>query len=50
MISSSNLFTIGFTKKKAQQFFEILIQAGVRRVIGYTAQQCFSTSRIYQAT
>lgn len=33
MISSINLFTIGFTKKNAQQFFDILIQAGVRRVI-----------------
>lgn len=28
-----NLFTIGFTQKTAQQFFETLIQAGVQRVI-----------------
>jgi uncharacterized protein (DUF488 family) len=28
-----NLFTIGFTQKTAQQFFEALIQAGVRCVI-----------------
>ena len=28
-----NLFTIGFTQKSAQQFFESLINAGVRRVI-----------------
>ncbi|WP_427159668.1 DUF488 family protein [Aliinostoc sp. HNIBRCY26] len=28
-----NLFTIGFTQKKAEQFFEILLQAGVKRVI-----------------
>ncbi len=28
-----NLFTIGFTQKKAEQFFETLLQAGVRRVI-----------------
>lgn len=28
-----NLFTIGFTKKSAQQFFETLIKSGVKRVI-----------------
>ncbi|MCC5615931.1 DUF488 domain-containing protein [Nostoc sp. CHAB 5836] len=28
-----NLFTIGFTQKKAEQFFETLLKAGVRRVI-----------------
>ena len=28
-----NLFTIGFTQKSAQEFFETLMQAGVRRVI-----------------
>jgi uncharacterized protein (DUF488 family) len=28
-----NLFTIGFTQKKAEQFFEALLKAGVRRVI-----------------
>ena len=28
-----NLFTIGFTQKKAEQFFETLIKAGVKRVI-----------------
>ena len=28
-----NLFTIGFTQKSAEQFFETLMQAGVRRVI-----------------
>ncbi|MFN6525774.1 DUF488 domain-containing protein [Nostoc sp. ChiSLP03a] len=28
-----NLFTIGFTQKKAEQFFEILLKAGVKRVI-----------------
>ena len=27
------LFTIGFTQKKAQEFFESLVQSGVRRVI-----------------
>jgi uncharacterized protein (DUF488 family) len=33
MKTSVNLFTIGFTKKSAKQFFEILIQSGVRRII-----------------
>ncbi len=33
MNQTINLFTIGFTKKSAQQFFELLINAGVRRVI-----------------
>ncbi|NES41981.1 MULTISPECIES: DUF488 domain-containing protein [unclassified Moorena] len=33
MNKTINLFTIGFTKKSAQQFFELLINAGVRRVI-----------------
>jgi len=28
-----NLFTIGFTQKTAEQFFELLINAGVQRVI-----------------
>ena len=28
-----NLFTIGFTQKSAEQFFDTLIEAGVRRVI-----------------
>ncbi len=28
-----NLFTIGFTQKKAEQFFETLLNAGVKRVI-----------------
>lgn len=28
-----NLFTIGFTQKKAEQFFETLMKAGVKRVI-----------------
>lgn len=28
-----NLFTIGFTQKKAEQFFETLIKAGVKKVI-----------------
>jgi uncharacterized protein (DUF488 family) len=28
-----NLFTIGFTQKTAQRFFETLIQAGVKRII-----------------
>jgi uncharacterized protein (DUF488 family) len=28
-----NLFTIGFTKKSAEQFFEILKEAGIKRVI-----------------
>lgn len=28
-----DIFTIGFTQKSAEQFFEILINAGVRRVI-----------------
>ena len=28
-----NLFTIGFTQKKAEQFFETLIKAGIKRVI-----------------
>jgi uncharacterized protein (DUF488 family) len=28
-----NLFTIGFTQKKAEQFFELLIKAGIKRVI-----------------
>jgi uncharacterized protein (DUF488 family) len=27
------LFTIGFTKKKAQQFFELLCSSGVRRIV-----------------
>jgi hypothetical protein len=33
MIELVNLFTIGFTQKKAEQFFETLLKAGVRRVI-----------------
>ena len=33
MNNSINLFTIGFTKKSARQFFDTLIQAGVRRII-----------------
>ena len=28
-----NLYTIGFTKKGAQQFFQLLTEAGVKRVI-----------------
>jgi uncharacterized protein (DUF488 family) len=33
MSSSINLFTIGFTQKKAQDFFELLIKSGVKTVI-----------------
>jgi len=33
MIKQVNLFTIGFTQKKAEQFFETLTRAGVKRVI-----------------
>lgn len=33
MNKSVNLFTIGFTQKTAEQFFEILIKKGVKRVI-----------------
>ncbi|MDJ0717250.1 MAG: DUF488 domain-containing protein [Prochloraceae cyanobacterium] len=33
MNKSINLFTIGFTKKSAQQFFELLSNAGVKRII-----------------
>lgn len=33
MNKSVNLFTIGFTQKNAEQFFEILIKKGVKRVI-----------------
>ncbi len=33
MNQSINLFTIGFTKKSAEQFFELLLKAGVRRII-----------------
>ena len=33
MSKSVNLFTIGFTKKTAQQFFDTLVNAGVKRVI-----------------
>ncbi|MDB9476933.1 DUF488 family protein [Dolichospermum circinale] len=33
MIKQVNLFTIGFTQKKAEQFFETLTKAGVKRVI-----------------
>lgn len=33
MKTSVNLFTIGFTKKSAKQFFEILKQSGVKRII-----------------
>jgi uncharacterized protein (DUF488 family) len=33
MINSINLFTMGFTKKTAQQFFDTLVNAGVKRVI-----------------
>jgi len=33
MSEQINLFTIGFTQKKAEQFFETLIKAGVKRVI-----------------
>ncbi len=33
MSKSVNLFTIGFTQKSAQKFFDTLMNAGVRRVI-----------------
>ena len=33
MKKSINLFTIGFTKKTAQEFFTLLSEAGVKRVI-----------------
>lgn len=33
MTESINLFTIGFTQKKAQSFFELLIKSGVKTVI-----------------
>jgi len=33
MSNQINLFTIGFTQKNAQKFFEILSKAGVKRVI-----------------
>ncbi|MFM6200796.1 MAG: DUF488 family protein, partial [Dolichospermum sp.] len=33
MTKQVNLFTIGFTQKKAEQFFETLTKAGVKRVI-----------------
>jgi uncharacterized protein (DUF488 family) len=33
MKQTINLFTIGFTQKNAQQFFELLANAGVKRVI-----------------
>ena len=33
MNQSVNLFTIGFTKKTAQDFFETLVNSGVKRVI-----------------
>ncbi|WP_414623889.1 DUF488 family protein [Calothrix sp. CCY 0018] len=33
MNQSINLFTIGFTKKTAQKFFETLVNSGVKRVI-----------------
>ncbi|MBG1269441.1 DUF488 domain-containing protein [Nostoc sp. WHI] len=33
MSHSVNLFTIGFTQKSAQKFFDTLVKAGVKRVI-----------------
>lgn len=33
MTKAIEVFTIGFTKKTAQHFFELLIKSGVRRVI-----------------
>ncbi|GAB4552836.1 MAG: hypothetical protein Tsb0014_46500 [Pleurocapsa sp.] len=33
MKESANLFTIGFTKKTAQEFFTLLSKAGVKRII-----------------
>ncbi len=33
MTQPIDLFTIGFTQKTAQQFFELLLKSGVRRVI-----------------
>lgn len=33
MTQPIDIFTIGFTQKKAQQFFELLLKSGVRRVI-----------------
>jgi uncharacterized protein (DUF488 family) len=33
MTQPIDVFTIGFTQKKAQQFFELLLKSGVRRVI-----------------
>jgi uncharacterized protein (DUF488 family) len=33
MSNSVHLFTIGFTQKSAQKFFDTLIKAGVKRII-----------------
>lgn len=33
MKKSINLFTIGFTKKSAEKFFQLLLDAGVKRII-----------------
>ncbi|BAY32598.1 hypothetical protein NIES2107_44870 [Nostoc carneum NIES-2107] len=33
MSNSINLFTIGFTQKTAQQFFDTLVKSGVKRVV-----------------
>lgn len=33
MVSKVKIFTIGFTKKTAEEFFTLLIRAGVKRVI-----------------
>ena len=32
-MTSINLFTIGFTQKKAEEFFELLLKSGVKTVI-----------------
>ncbi|MEY2977372.1 MAG: hypothetical protein RLZZ435_1511, partial [Cyanobacteriota bacterium] len=33
MSSSIQVFTIGFTQKSAEQFFELLIQSGIKTII-----------------
>ena len=33
MIQTINLFTIGFTKKTAEQFFSLLQQSGIKTII-----------------
>ena len=49
MMSQIKVFTIGFTKKTAEEFFTRLIRAGVKRVIDIRLNNVSPTGRFRQA-